>query len=31
VDGANRAIEDFEEAIENDPTYAAAYAGLAIA
>jgi TolB-like protein/Tfp pilus assembly protein PilF len=31
VDGANRAIEYFEEAIENDPTYAAPYAGLAIA
>jgi TolB-like protein len=31
VDGANRAIEYFEEAIENDPTYAAPYAGLAAA
>ncbi len=31
VDGANRAIEYFEEAIEDDPTYAAPYAGLATA
>ncbi len=31
VDGANRAIEYFKEAIENDPTYAAPYAGLATA
>jgi TolB-like protein/Tfp pilus assembly protein PilF len=31
VDGAYRAIEYFEEAIESDPTYAEPYAGLATA